>query len=226
MPVSVKEFEKLSKKVDILNNIIQVCRDNYVSCKEKLNVLEETCEKLKECDKYSILYPDEEDESRNEEQNMESKNMIPDQDEIRVLTNVKEQNSEQIKNLEQRIQSLEEEQSSLKATISVNEESRTKNSSNIESISEKVIILSNDMKKLKEIGSEEASNMRETTSYKCKKRDEAYNEKGRLSQHVKNQHIKTSLKCDLCDQSFFENFQLEDHLLKDHQQMKNFTCKE
>ena len=152
--------------------------------------------------------------------------MIPDPDEIQVLTNVKEQNSEQIKNLEQRIQSLEKEQSSLKATISVNEESRTKNSSNIESISEKVIILSNDMKKLKEIGSEEASNMRETTSYKCKKRDEAYNEKGRLSQHVKNQHIKTSLKCDLCDQSFFENFQLEDHLLKDHQQMKNFTCKE
>ena len=111
--VSVAEFENLSKKVDVLSNLLKVCQSDDKLCHERLDRLEITCDLLKKNDivlkEYSICYPNDEDEpeqDQDEKQSHNNEEEIPDKEshgmDIEELKVTKENYLTEITNLEEK----------------------------------------------------------------------------------------------------------------------------
>ena len=129
--VTVEEYEKLVKKVEVISKLVQVCQSDGKQVRERVSNIEVTCELLKRNDvvlkEYSICYPDDEEEIEDRPQ-MDVKEHTTDE-EIRLIERSKQENAKEIKNLEQRIKNLEDEKDSLMADSTANKEVGLKNTS-------------------------------------------------------------------------------------------------
>ena len=55
MGVNAKDLKELTKKVDVIANLVQLCQKNFKFCSDKVNDLESKCEQLEEIVEFKVI---------------------------------------------------------------------------------------------------------------------------------------------------------------------------
>ena len=128
---------------------------------------------------------------------------------IQKIKDEQKTNSEEIKNIENKLLVLEQEQRDTKLNIEANERA----------IKEKHDELANSKEKT------EFLSVTNENRFKCKLCDSLFDDKQNLNNHLRSQkHCLKTISCKLCEQKFEKISELEDHLHSLHNQQRNYFC--
>ena len=217
--VSRKELELVKKNVEkltILLNEVKECIENngalikpssqnngFTVVENEINLLKE--EKKENNKKIETI------DNKLAKLNFEHKELKDSMNENWEITGRNRLKQEQA---DGKIKSLEEENATIKTTVSEHRNSQNNTNDNLKILEEKYTTLTD-----KSCGLPSPDDRH----FKCEMCEKIFANKEQLIQHKKTEHRK-SKTCRICEQHFEENFKLEEHLINVHKKSKGYNC--